>query len=60
MVQHPVGATDNNRFDLSKRARLRSMYQIVLTEGSTADAVRFVNRELLLGAWDDLRLDWPD
>ena len=47
---------DNNRFDLSKRARLRSMYQIVLTEGSTADVVAFVNRELLLGVWDELWL----
>ncbi|MEO8264435.1 MAG: hypothetical protein ABI706_02885 [Ilumatobacteraceae bacterium] len=32
------------------------MYQIVLTEGSTADVVAFVNRELLLGVWDELWL----
>jgi hypothetical protein len=32
------------------------MYQIVLTEGSTADVVAFVNRELLLGVWGELWL----
>ena len=53
---HLYWSDDNNRFDLSKRARLRSMYQIVLTEGSTADVVAFVNLELLLGAWDELWL----
>jgi hypothetical protein len=53
---HLYWSDDNNRFDLSKRARLRSMYQIVLTEGSTADVVAFVNRELLLGVWDELWL----
>lgn len=53
---HLYWSDDNNRFDLSKRACLRSMYQIVLTEGSTADVVAFVNRELLLGVWDELWL----
>jgi hypothetical protein len=32
------------------------MYQIVLTEGSTADVVAFVNRDLLLSVWDELWL----
>jgi hypothetical protein len=53
---HLYWSDDNNRFDLSKRARLRSMYQIVLTEGSTADVVAFVNRDLLLSVWDELWL----
>jgi hypothetical protein len=32
------------------------MYQIVLTEGTTADIVAFVNRDLLLSVWDELWL----
>ena len=32
------------------------MYQIVLTEGTTADVVAFVNRNLLLSVWDVLWL----
>ena len=32
------------------------MYQIVLTEGSTADVVAVVNRDLLLHVWDELWL----
>ena len=32
------------------------MYQIVLTEGSTADVVAFVNRDVLLDVWDELWL----
>ena len=53
---HLYWSDDNNRFDSSKRARLRSMYRIVLTEGSTADVVAFVNRELLPVVWDELWL----
>ena len=53
---HLYWSDDNNRFDLAKRARLRSMYQIVLTEGSTADVVAFVNRDVLLDVWDELWL----
>ena len=53
---HLYWSDDNNRFDLSKRARLRSMYQIVLTEGTTVDVVAFVNRDLLLSVWDELWL----
>jgi hypothetical protein len=32
------------------------MYQIVLTEGTAADVVAFVNRDLLLSVWDELWL----
>ena len=32
------------------------MYQIVLTEGTTADVVAFVNRDLLRSVWDELWL----
>jgi hypothetical protein len=53
---HVYWSDDNNRFDLSNRARLTSIYQIVLTEGSTGDVVAFVYRELLLGVWDELWL----
>jgi len=53
---HLYWSDDNSRFDLAKRARLRSMYQIVLTEGSTADVVAFVNRDVLLDVWDELWL----
>ena len=53
---HLYWSDDNSHFDLSKRARLRSMYQIVLTEGTTADVVAFVNRDLLLSVWDELWL----
>jgi hypothetical protein len=53
---HLYWSDDTNRFDLSNRARMRSMYQIVLTEGSTADVVAFVNPDLLLNVWDELWL----
>ena len=53
---HLYWSDDNNRFDLSKRARLRSMYQIVLTEGSTDDVVALLSRSLLLDVWDELWL----
>jgi hypothetical protein len=66
---HLYWSDDNNHFDLSKRARLRSMYQIVLTEG-TADDVRtyinralltddvrtYINRALLIDVWNELWL----
>lgn len=45
---HLYWSDDNNRFDLSKRARLRSMYQIVLTEGTADDVRTYINRALLI------------
>jgi excisionase family DNA binding protein len=53
---HLYWSDDNNRFDLSKRARLRSMYQIVLTEGSDQDIRTYINRALLIDVWDELWL----
>jgi hypothetical protein len=43
---HPYWSDDSNRFDLSKRARLRSMYQIVLTEGSDESITAAQRRSL--------------
>jgi hypothetical protein len=45
---HLYRSDDNNRFNLSKCARLRSMYQIVLTEGSDEDIRTYINRALLM------------
>jgi excisionase family DNA binding protein len=53
---HLYWSDDNNHFDLSKRARLRSMYQIVLTEGSAQDVRTYINRALLIDVWDELWL----
>jgi excisionase family DNA binding protein len=53
---HLYWSDDNNRFDLSKRARLRSMYQIVLTEGTDDDVRTYMNRALLIDVWDELWL----
>ncbi len=53
---HLYWSDDNNRFDLSKRARLRSMYQIVLTEGTADDVRTYINRALLIDVWDELWL----
>ncbi len=53
---HLYWSDDNNRFDLAKRARLRSMYQIVLTEGSADDIRTYINRALLIDVWDELWL----
>ncbi len=53
---HLYWSDDNNRFDLAKRARLRSMYQIVLTEGSADDVRTYINRALLIDVWDELWL----
>jgi excisionase family DNA binding protein len=53
---HLYWSDDNSRFDLSKRARLRSMYQVVLTEGSDEDVRTYVNRALLIDVWDELWL----
>ncbi len=53
---HLYWTDDNNRFDLSKRARLRSMYQIVLTEGTADDVRTYINRALLIDVWDELWL----
>ncbi len=53
---HLYWSDDNNRFDLSKRARLRSMYQIVLTEGTDDDVRTYINRALLIDVWDELWL----
>jgi excisionase family DNA binding protein len=53
---HLYWSDDNNRFDLCKRARLRSMYQVVLTEGSDEDVRTYVNRVLLIDVWDELWL----
>ena len=46
----------NNRFDLTKRSRLLSLYQTVLAEGSEEDVRTFLNRRVLLDRWDDLWL----
>jgi hypothetical protein len=53
---HLYWSDDNNRFDLSKRSRLRSMYQTVLTEGSAQDVRDHLNLSLLLDLWDELWL----
>ena len=53
---HLYWSDDNNRFDLSKHARLRSMYQIVLTEGTADDVRTYINRALLIDVWNDLWL----
>ena len=53
---HLYWSDDNNRFDLAKRARLRSMYQIVLTEGTAEDIRTYINRALLIDVWDELWL----
>jgi excisionase family DNA binding protein len=53
---HLYWSDDNNRFNLDKRARLRSMYQIVLTEGSDDDIRTYLNRDVLVDVWDELWL----
>jgi excisionase family DNA binding protein len=53
---HLYWSDDNNRFDLSKHARLRSMYQIVLTEGSDQDIRTYIKRSLLIDVWNELWL----
>jgi excisionase family DNA binding protein len=53
---HLYWSDDNNHFDLSKRARLRSMYQIVLTEGTADDVRAYIDRALLIDVWDELWL----
>lgn len=53
---HLYWSDDNNRFDLSKRARVRSMYQTVLTEGSAQDVCHYLSPALLLDVWDELWL----
>jgi excisionase family DNA binding protein len=53
---HLYWSDDNNRFDLSKHARLRSMYQIVLTEGTADDVRTYINRALLIDVWHELWL----
>jgi excisionase family DNA binding protein len=53
---HLYWSDDNNRFDLSKHARLRSMYQIVLTEGTADDVRTYMNRALLIDVWNELWL----
>jgi excisionase family DNA binding protein len=53
---HLYWSDDNNRFDLSKHARLRSMYQIVLTEGTSNDVRTYINRALLINVWNELWL----
>ena len=63
---HLYWSDDNNRFNLDKRARLRSLYQIVLTEGSADDIRTYLNRDVLLDVWDELWLspavhsEWDD
>ena len=41
---------------IQRTSRSNGRDRPVLTEGSTADVVAFVNRELLLGVWDELWL----
>jgi excisionase family DNA binding protein len=53
---HLYWSDENNRFDLSKRARVRSMYQIVLTEGSAEDVRSYINGETLIDVWNELWL----
>ena len=53
---HLYWSDDNNTFDISKRSRRRSMYQIVLTEGSSDDVLTYVNPSLLLDVWEELWL----
>ena len=53
---HLYWTDHNNRFDLAKRARLRSMYQIVLTEGTVDDVLAFIDPAVLLDVWDELWL----
>jgi excisionase family DNA binding protein len=53
---HLYWSDDNNRFDLSKRSRLRSMYQTVLSEGSPDDVRTYINLPLLIDVWDELWL----
>ena len=53
---HLYWSDDNNAFDLSKRARLQSMYQIVLTEGSAEDVRSYINLARLIDVWDELWL----
>ena len=53
---HLYWSDDNNTFNLSKRARLRTMYQIVLTEGSADDVRSYINLALLIDIWNELWL----
>jgi excisionase family DNA binding protein len=53
---HLYWSDDNNRFDLTKRSRLRSMYQTVLSEGSPDDVRAYINLPLLIDVWDELWL----
>jgi hypothetical protein len=49
--------TPSNSYDLSSPARVRRMYQTVLSEAASEDDVtRFVDRTLLAQLWDSLHL----
>ena len=42
-------------FDVSRPKRCMSMYHIVLTEGQREDLTTYINRQLLVSYWPDLR-----
>ncbi|QFQ98079.1 hypothetical protein F9278_19780 [Streptomyces phaeolivaceus] len=43
-------------YDLDRLRQRMSLYRIVLTEGQRADLVAFLDRDLLLAQWPDLRI----
>ncbi|MFI6547161.1 hypothetical protein ACIBO9_28325 [Streptomyces prunicolor] len=42
-------------YDLGRRRQRMSLYRTVLAEGQRADLVAFLNHDLLLAQWPDLR-----
>jgi hypothetical protein len=56
LLFHLYWSDDNSRFDLGNRARRRSMYRIVLTEGTADDVAELLDSALLLDMWEELWL----
>jgi hypothetical protein len=50
------GQGPGRAFDLANDAERAEMYQVVLTDGTTEDVCRYVNREELLRLWPRLWL----
>lgn len=56
-LPHRVFWQHDTRFDLTTFGGARTAYQELLAEGQKKDLVQFLNRELLVRIWPQLRLD---
>lgn len=59
-LPHRLDWSGHPEYDLSRPARLASMYKVVLTEAATADDLRaWLSRDVLLWLWPTLWLPPP-